>query len=82
MEPISLIFGVVTMGIAHFGGSAEARYQANCWGMLSWYRCHQQNFSDIHTPAYMATLRRGRNPMLKDKTHAIPTRRHLDGLQD
>jgi len=60
-EPISILFGVVTLGLAHFGGNAEMRHEAGCWDALSWYRCHQENFGDIHTPQYMAALRAGHN---------------------
>ena len=62
MDFISIFFGIATFGIAHFGGDAETRYQAGCFDTLSWYRCNRENFGNIHTDAYMATLRRGRNP--------------------
>lgn len=61
-EPVGLLFGIVTMGIAHFGTSGEARYEAGCWSEMSWYRCHQENFANIHTVKYMQALREGHNP--------------------
>lgn len=63
LEPVSTIFGLVTLGLAYAPGvPAATRYEAGCWGTLSWYRCHQQNFADIHTPAYLHALRVGHNP--------------------
>jgi hypothetical protein len=62
MEPVSLLFGILTLGIAHFGGSAEMRYQADCFGTLSWYKCNQAEFGNIHTPAYLHALHVGHNP--------------------
>ena len=32
MDFVSIFFGVVSLGIAHFGGDAETRYQADCFG--------------------------------------------------
>jgi len=61
LEPVSLLFGVVTMGLAHFSHDAEIRYDAGCWGTLSWVHCHQENFGSIHTDAYRAALKSGHN---------------------
>ena len=62
MDFVSIFFGVVSLGVAHFGGDAETRYQADCFGSLSWYKCHQENFGNIHTPEYLHALRVGHNP--------------------
>ena len=62
MDFISIFFGIATFGIAHFGTDSNARYQASCYDTLSWYRCHEENFGNIHTPAYIHALHVGHNP--------------------
>ena len=59
---LSLFFSAATFGFGHFGDT-EARYEADCWGMLAWHKCHVENFGNIHTPAYLAALRGGHAPM-------------------
>lgn len=68
MDPASIFFGLVTLGLAHFGTDTETRYEAGCWSMMAWYRCHQENFADVHTPAYMAAIKSGHDPR-KRKPH-------------
>jgi len=61
IEPVGLVMGAFMMVAAHTGPS-EQRHEAACWDTLSWYRCHEENFSDVHTPAYRYALAVGHNP--------------------
>lgn len=62
MEPVSTLMGIFMLLGAHLSGNGGMRYSMNCWGMLSWHKCWEQNYSDIHTPAYFHALRVGHNP--------------------
>ena len=61
MDPISIAMAGIIIGCSHhaFGNSCDE--DAECWSWLKMYECHEQYFGDIHTPAYMAALRNGKN---------------------
>jgi hypothetical protein len=61
IDPVGMVMGAFMMVGAHTG-DADQRYEAACWDTLSWYRCHEENFGNVHTPAYMRTLAVGHNP--------------------
>ena len=61
LEPVSLLFGVVAMGLAHFSHDAEIRYDAGCWSTMAWIRCHRENFGNLHTDKSRAAIKSGHN---------------------
>ena len=61
LNPIGLFMGAFMMVGAHTGDS-DRRHEARLLGHLVRYRCHQENFADVHTDAYRHSLAVGHNP--------------------
>lgn len=72
MDPLSLIDPISTtlsvfFFFASYSGDPDLRYQAKCYGVTQWARCHQENYANIHTPEYMWALKTGQNIRIRRK---------------